>query len=450
MGKRRLFLVPAIALAGICVAGVAAGGILLNRPEHSPEPARGALELAQATQNGAPADANKVTVTVEAATSGAVQRMVAVLGSLYGREEVAISAKVEGNIRRIHHDVGDEVRPGALLLQLDPTDAELAVSEAQKGLELELAKLGLKAPPQDSFDVTALPTVARAAAKDKYATSKQERASKMRAAGSMALEEFQQAEFEFRDAREAHRQARLDAETTLASVRQKQAGLDTARQRLKDTRVLAPALGRGTPDVPVTYVIAQRTVSEGEMVRPGAATLLRLVVADTLKLQAAVPERHLGEIKVGQTVQVRVEAFARETFQGKVSRVNPTVDRSSRTFPIEVAIPNPNRRLAPGSFAKAVVQTRWDADAILVPEEALVSFAGLTKVFVVRDGKAFAVVVRPTEVRMDLGQSGESKVLAEVVGAIRPGDQVVTSGQTKLTDGAAVQVRGVSMKGENQ
>ncbi len=450
MAKRRLFLVPAVAIAGICVAGVAAGSIMFGRPGPTRDESRGANDATTAPGNGAVQEAIPVSVTVEPACTGAVQRTVAVLGSLYGREELAVSAKVEGSIRRIHHDVGEEVKAGALLLELDPTDAELAVSEAQKSLELELAKLGLKAPPQESFDVSTLPTVARAAAKDKYATSKQERASKMRAAGSMAVEEFQQAEFEFRDAREAHRQARLDAETTLAAVRQRQAGLDSAKQRLKDTRIFAPSLGRETSDGPVTYVIAQRTVSEGEMVRPGTAALLRLVVADTLKLQAAVPERHHGEVKMGQTVKIRVEAFPRETFQGKVSRVNPTVDRSSRTFQIEVSIPNANLRLAPGSFARADVQTRLDSDAILVPEEALVAFAGLTKVFVLRDGKAAAVVVRPTDVRIETGKSGQPRLLAEVAGAVRPGDQVVTSGQSKLIDGASVRVRSATGKGDNQ
>jgi len=197
----------------------------------------------------------------------------------------------------------------------------------------------------------------------------------------------------------------------------------------------------------VTYVVAQRTVSEGELVRPGSGAVFRLVVADALKLQAAVPERHLGEIKVGQPVEIRVEAHPREKFTGAVSRVNPTVDRASRTFQIEVAVPNPNRRLAPGSFSKAEVRTRLDPDAVLVPEEALVQFAGVTKVFVVRDGKAAVVVVRPTDARVETGEPGRSRVLAEVSGNIRPGDQVATSGQAKLTDGAAVRVRGEADKG---
>lgn len=200
----------------------------------------------------------------------------------------------------------------------------------------------------------------------------------------------------------------------------------------------------------MTYLVAQRSVSEGEIVRPGSAALFRLVVADTLKLQAAVPERHLGAVKVGQAVEIRVEAYPKDKFPGKVARVNPTVDRASRTFQIEVSVPNADRRLAPGSFVKADVQTRLDPDAVLVPEESLVTFAGVTKVFVVRDGKAAAVVVRPTDVRIDAGEPGRVGFLAEVTGGVRPGDRIVTTGQTKLTEGAEVRARGEPNKKEGR
>src|SRR5262249_23038634 len=143
--------------------------------------------------------------------------------------------------------------------------------------------------------------------------------------------------------------------------------------------------------------------------------LFKLVIDRPLKLQATVPERHKGEVRVGQDAELEVEAYPGQRFAGKVARVNPMVERSSRTFTVEVHVANDDRRLAPGSFAKAAIRTRVDATARTVPEEALVSFAGVTKVFVVRAGKAREVPVRPG-VPLDVGGPGKARTWVEVEG----------------------------------
>jgi RND family efflux transporter MFP subunit len=112
--------------------------------------------------------------------------------------------------------------------------------------------------------------------------------------------------------------------------------------------------------------------------------------------------------------------------------MNPTVDRTNRTFQIEVLVPNAERRLKPGNFAKAAIMTHQDSNAITVPTEALVAFAGVSKVFVVQEGKAHAVEVR-------LGERGDGWL--EVLGDLTEGASVVTSGQTQLAEGTTVRVR---------
>jgi RND family efflux transporter MFP subunit len=191
----------------------------------------------------------------------------------------------------------------------------------------------------------------------------------------------------------------------------------------------------------VEYVVAQRMVSEGEMVRafPSVAAF-RLVLDRPLKLVAPVPERHLGEVKVGQPVGFVVEAFPKEVFEGTVVRVSPTVDEVNRTFAVEIHVPNAARRLKAGSFAKAAVRTRQDSQALTVPEEALVTFAGVTKVFVVEDGKARAVPVKTGE-RLETQSGGRSAGWVEIVGDLRPGSQVVTSGFSQLAEGTPVRIR---------
>ena len=234
--------------------------------------------------------------------------------------------------------------------------------------------------------------------------------------------------------------------------------LEIARQRLDDTKVRVPSVFSTLPKRPigksgapadgageVEYVISGRSVSEGEMLKVSpttSMTVFNLVISDPLELHATVPERFLGEVKVGQDVAVDVEAYPDQKFAGTISRVNPTVDRANRTFMIEVAVPNHDRKLSPGSFAKASISTRVDLNALTVPEESLVNFAGVTKVYIVRDGKAHEAQIETGE-RLTLGKGGDARNWFEVKGDLAPGTPVVTAGQTQLSEGRSVRARSV-------
>ncbi|MFO0809795.1 MAG: efflux RND transporter periplasmic adaptor subunit [Gemmataceae bacterium] len=374
-----------------------------------------------------------IAVSTSLVTPRSMRREVSVVGSLWGRDEVPVSAKVEGRVVRIHHDVGDTVKPGDVLFDLDPTDYRLAVQEAERGLELELSRLGLKTLPTTEFDPNALPSVAKARAVEKNALARRDRVVKI-GGGASTAEEKDLAQTEYDVAKTNTQQAILEAQSTLASARQKAAALESAKQKLADTSV------RVTGDAKVRYVVCQRLIAEGEMVRtvpgPTAMHQIKLVIDDPLKFQATVPERHRGVVKIGQAVEIEVEAYAGEKFTGKVARVNPTIDRANRTFQVEIHVPNADRRLAAGSFAKAAIISHIDESAKTVPEEALVSFAGVTKLFAIREARAVAVAVT-------VGPSMvvDGRTWVEVTGDLKAGEAVAASGQGQLFDGVAIRVR---------
>jgi multidrug efflux pump subunit AcrA (membrane-fusion protein) len=145
-------------------------------------------------------------------------------------------------------------------------------------------------------------------------------------------------------------------------------------------------------------------------------------------------------VQTGLTAELDVEAYPHDQFTGTVSRVNRTVERTSRTFMVEVVVPNADRRLSAGSFVKAAVVTKVDDRARTVPEESLVRFAGVTKVFVLDGSKVreVPVIVGPPVV---VTEGGRSRTWIEVDGDLKAGTQVVTSGQTRLADGVAARVR---------
>ena len=390
-----------------------------------------------AAQKGASktTEAGPVVVTVAPVTLRPLQRRVEIVGNFSGYEEFAIGAKVDGRVRRICHEVGDIVAPGECLFEIDDTDYLLAVTEAEQAVAAELAKIGLDMLPEGELDVKKLPTVERARVMLANSETKLGRSNALFTRGAETKEQRDQAEADYNVSKADYRQMELDARATLATARHKASLLATARQKLKDTIVAVPApspkLGQGK--TPPPYVVAERMVSEGEMIHSRPATqVFKLVINNPLKLKANVPERHGADVKVGQPVEIRVEAFPDKIFSGVVSRINPTVNRASRTFQVEVVVENAALELKAGNFAKAAIISRAEDMARTIPAECLVSFAGVNKVFTIHDDKAQAVEVQ-------LGVRGEGWL--EVTSALPPDTLVVTSGMVKLTDGAPVRVR---------
>lgn len=375
-----------------------------------------------------------VPVSVAPVEVRAVQRRVAVVGTLHGFERITVTPKVEGRIQAIKFDVGDRVPPSTTLLELDPIDFQLAVEESQCALEQELSKLDLTKPPHGDLDVEQLPMIERAQLLVDNAKRQFERQKQLLATSAAARQNYEQAETDLKVADATLRQARIDVRTTLAAVRQREAMLSQAKQKLSETKVASPTLVAAPESTaPAQFVVSKRMASVGEVVRAFPSTpVYELVVDDVLKLHVMVPERYMSQVQLGLDVEVRVEAYPKETFPGKVARINPTVDSQSRSFDVEAHIPNPEHRLKHGGFAKAEVIVGQASEAITVPLEAVTRFAGVSKVFIIRDEVA-------QEVEISIGTQGPGWV--EALGGLHAGDIVVTSGQSRLANGTRVTVR---------
>lgn len=375
-----------------------------------------------------------VSVTLAPVQKRKIERTVDAVGTLHGFEEVVVAAKVEGYVLKVERDMADSVKPGEVLLQIDPTDSELAVHEAEKNLLVDLSKLGLSELPEKGFDVRQVPVVVQAKAKLENAEARWERAKRLQK--TITPEELADKATEQRTAQAEFDNQVLIARTSLATIELKQAELSTAKQKLQDTKIKVPAPTQALPNgQPPAYVISQREVAEGDMVRPGTQ-VFRLVMDHILKLRAPLPERYISDVKLGQLVHVTTTA--RKTFEGKVTRISPHVDATVRTFDVEIQVPNPTGELKSGSFAKVAIVTRTESDATTVPLESVVSFAGNNKIFLAEDGKA-------REILVTLGLQGTEWI--EIATPVLPaGANVVTSGQSVLTNGAPVVTRAANNK----
>ncbi len=160
------------------------------------------------------------------------------------------------------------------------------------------------------------------------------------------------------------------------------------------------------------------------------------MIDSTLRLKVPVPERFAGIVQLGQTVRVRV-ASSTAPIEGRVTRINPTIDQASRAFEVEIIIDNREGKLKPGGFAQAEIITATNQRAIIVPWEAVVAFAGVTKIFVVANDIA-------KEVQVTLGRQGQDWVEIQTP-EIPAGTIVVTSGQNGLADGIQIEERKVEL-----
>jgi RND family efflux transporter MFP subunit len=366
---RQRILVPAALLALLAAGGL--GACSCSRAEAEPSPA------------AAPAAPAAYPVQGAAVRRGAILTRIAAAGSLVPRRESRIGAEVTGRIERVFVSVGDRVDAGAPLFQIDTSSYDAALRQASAGLDLARAQRH-----QIEADL-----------------------ARTRQLFERELVSPQQLE-------------KLETSLEVARAQENQAeqAVAIARQNLDKTLVRAPYAGS----------IAQRLADEGTMGLTAPQTIV-VVLQETAELEArvAIPETQLGLVQVGDRATVAVEGLG-DAIATEVFAVADTADPATRTYLVRLRVPNPERYLKAGVFARVEIEPRAKANVLLVPREALRSEAGAHSVLGVRDGVAVAL---PVEVGLVSEES------AEVLAGVSEGDVVlVGDGARAVSPGLAVEV----------
>jgi len=368
----------AVLIAGLVIAALAAGGgywFGLQRPGMAggPPPGVAASGAPAAGKGGGPAaqggGAGGPPVAVEAipVVTAPMPQTITAVGSLRSDESVTLRPENAGRISAITFAEGQRVTKGAPLVKLDPAIPQAEAQQARANLVLAKSKF------DRAVDL----------AKRNYISG----------------------------------QAKDEAENNYKVA---EAAVQLAEAKLAKTDIRAPFSG----------IIGLRSVSVGDYVKEGA-DLVNLESIDPLKVDFRVPETYMRQVQAGQSMEVMLDALPGKTFDGKVIAVNPLIDAAGRSVVIRAQVRNQDNTLRPGMFARVRLITRERADAMVLPEQALVPQGSEQYVFKVVDGKV-------ARVRIETGQRRDGKV--EVLSGLKPGDTVVTAGQLKLRDGLAVAV----------
>lgn len=356
-------------------------------------------------------------VQVAPARRSQMERMVRVTGTLAAEEQVSVGFKVPGRLQALNVDLGSAVQQGQVLGHLVPTDFSLRVTQAAAALQQARARLGLTAEGTDALhDVEQAALVRQARAVLDQSKLTRDRAATFLARGIGSQADLDAAEASFRVAEGRYQDAIEEVRNRQAVLMQRRSELELARQALSDSRLTAPFAGR----------VRERHATAGQYLAAGVP-VVTVVKVHPLRLRLAIPEREAAAVRVGQKVRVTVEGDP-APHEGRVARVSPAIEEASRTLSVEAEVPNPNGVLRPGAFANAQVVTDSSETTILVPLTAVVSFAGVDRVFVVKDGKA-------AERRVTIGRRETGRV--EVLKGLAAGENVVVT-PGNLVDGEAV------------
>ncbi len=295
---------------------------------------------------------------------------LAVVGSLAANEFVEVKSETDGTLAEILFHEGQPVKKGDLLIRLDETKFTASLGEAEANLKL---------------------------AATTFERSKQLYRDKL-----VSQQEYDQA----------------------ASLFQaNQATVELRKRQLQDARIYAPFAG----------IVGARSISPGQVISKNT-TLTWVVDLEIVKAEFNVPERFLGEVKIGQGIELKVAAFPKERFKGEVYFLAPQVDPNTRTLLLKARIQNSAHKLRPGMFANLDLTLTLRDDAIMIPESALMATGERTAVYVI--GANGTAQLRPVKIGMRTPNQ------IEILAGLEAGEKVVAEGLQKVRPGGAVKISG--------
>lgn len=298
-------------------------------------------------------------------TTGTLHQTIKSVGTLMANESATVSAEVAGKVMKVQFTEGQSIKAGAPLIAIDES------------------------------------TYAQNAARDKAAYDLAQATYKRR--------------LELRKAGVASVQVKDEAEAVLLQAK---AARDESNLRLAKTTLRAPFDG----------IMGMRKVSIGDYLEVGAP-VTEIVSLDPMKVEFSFPEKYFSQLKDGAAITLKVDAWPGREFSGTLYAIDPKVNPETRNITAKATLANPDAALRPGMFAYVYMDMGSNAQALVIPEEALIPGKDKLMVMTVVDGKVKSVPVV-------VGARADAK--AEIVSGLQEGDVVITAGQMKVQEGMPV------------
>ncbi|MDI3329021.1 MAG: efflux RND transporter periplasmic adaptor subunit [Alicyclobacillaceae bacterium] len=410
-GHRLGWMLMAFTLSGAILAGCAAG---------SQAPAR---------------QARAIPVETAVVKTGTIGGTLTLTGQLEASTSTKVAPKQSGKVVQVLVNVGDPVRQGQPLVRLDTSDLEYQLRQQQASLQTARAQLEkAKTDAQNSL-TQAKSALAQAKIALDDAKTNYERTKNLFDAGAASQQQLDAAATALQTKQAAYdaalQQVNIAApggdplnqdaiKVAQAQVAQAEAAIATIQHQLDQATVTAPVSG----------VVAGRDVEVGEYASPQSA-VVTIAQTNPVKATVQVPETAIDQVKPGMAVRVVVPAAGQQEISGTLARVSPVVDNTTKSYPADVEIPNPDGRLKPGMVAQVKVEGLAPVQGLVIPASALVETPDGPKVFTVENNVAHQHLIQ-------VGAVDSQHV--QVLKGLKEGDVLVVAGQELLGEGAQVTV----------
>lgn len=374
-----------IALGALVVIGAAF--VIGYLPRHKAK-----QDLAEGTRE---TEGGNLRVQVFTPKAKSSDRAMSLPASVQPLEEAVIYARANGYIKAWKVDIGDAVKEGQLLAEIDTPEIEQQLAQAKAQLAQADAAL------------------VQAKANKGYSKTTLERLTALAPKGVTSQQELEKAQA----------QSLVDdssVEVAQANVEAQKANLGRIQQTLGFARVTAPFAG----------TINQRNIERGSLVSM-STPLFRLSQTDTVRVFIQIPQDVAPSVRLDAPAQVSVREFPGRTFEGKVARTAASLDATSRTMQTEIRVPNEKHELLGGMYATVALTFPSPHRVWELPATAVMSDANGVRVAIVENGK-----LRMSKVMVER----DNGATMDISSGIADTDKIVKLATTELFDGRAVDV----------
>lgn len=386
----------------------------------------GILQLTRSTHAPETTLVSAITVETLIVRSEAIANTVELSGTIRPIDQATLSTRVMGRIIQLSLESGDRFHKGDILARIDVMDMTAQTSQEQLGVAQAQAEVARSQATLSQLESQKL----EAQAALRLAQINQSRMAQLQAEGAVARSQLDEANTNLDEAKARVAQSEAGIQQAQAAITQSRAAVNQAESRVTSASV---SESYGTVVAPFDGVVVQKLAYEGEMAAPGTV-LLKVENPDRLQLEIAVPEENLQFVRVGQPVEVQVDA-ANQTLNATIGQIVPAADSNSRSFLVKIPLNN-SGRLISGMFGRIVLPLGETQQTILIPAVALIQRGQLQGVYVVEaNGSQSTAVLRWVKT----GQQREGQV--EIVSGLMTGDRIITSNIEQLSDGQAIEVR---------
>lgn len=366
---------------------------------------------------------NPTPVTVEVVKSAPLDASVNYTGAILPYTEVTVYPRVAGQLSNYDVYPGDWVDAGQLLANLDAIERVSQTSEAQASATALLAaaeasQFELEEQQQEIIQIQA---------DLDYLILDRDRFKTLTAEGATSQSQYDLAASQV-DAKRAMLEGAKAKLTRLQSkVTSDQAQVERARAQINTASAFE---GYTQISAPISGIVQSRMADPGVVVQPGMG-IFKIGDYQQVRLQANVAQQDANQIRLGTPIVAKIQGTDAGVIQGEITSIFPQADLETRTVTIEAVVDNPERRLLSGQFVDMEIITQRRTEALAVPQKAVVSFNGEAAIWVVNGSNA-------QRRRVTTGMMSRDRI--EIIDGLKAGDQVITSGHSRLIEGGAVTI----------